>query len=421
MLNFTDTLLPEGEEEEEASLSCDTGIDKVEDAESKVCRVCGDKATGYHFNVMTCEGCKGFFRRAMKRRIQLDCPFRSSCVITKSNRRRCQSCRLKKCLDIGMRKEMIMSDEAVEHRRALIKRKKQPCQAPASPEEKRFSSEQQVLIKELVEAQIKSFDILFANFQHFRPIKRSPSMVRDSMDGFFCGSMRERTGSDSSRSSVETVHTDCSSRSPGERGTHCIYTMLPHVSDLSTYMIKGVIKFAKFIPYFRELHIEDQISLLKGATFELSQIRFNMVFSVETGKWECGKLSYSIEDAIHSGFQQDLLEPLQKFHNSLRNLNLHTEEYVLMQAISLFSPDRPGIIHHHPIDQIQEKMAITLKAYIDIKRPQSMSKLLFPKIMALLTEIRSMNNEFCKQVLQIQAIQPDVTPLMMEVFSMAGD
>nr|XP_033796797.1 nuclear receptor subfamily 1 group I member 2 isoform X2 [Geotrypetes seraphini] len=382
MLNFTDTLLPEGEEEEEASLSCDTGIDKVEDAESKVCRVCGDKATGYHFNVMTCEGCKGFFRRAMKRRIQLDCPFRSSCVITKSNRRRCQSCRLKKCLDIGMRKEMIMSDEAVEHRRALIKRKKQPCQAPASPEEKRFSSEQQVLIKELVEAQIKSFDILFANFQHFRPIKRSPSMVRDSMDGFFCGSMRERTGSDSSRSSVETVHTDCSSRSPGERGTHCIYTMLPHVSDLSTYMIKGVIKFAKFIPYFRELHIEDQISLLKGATFELSQIRFNMVFSVETGKWECGKLSYSIEDAIHY---------------------------------------RPGIIHHHPIDQIQEKMAITLKAYIDIKRPQSMSKLLFPKIMALLTEIRSMNNEFCKQVLQIQAIQPDVTPLMMEVFSMAGD
>ena len=34
----------------------------VEPREEKVCAVCGDRATGYHFHVMTCEGCKGFFR-----------------------------------------------------------------------------------------------------------------------------------------------------------------------------------------------------------------------------------------------------------------------------------------------------------------------------------------------------------------------
>lgn len=28
----------------------------------RICGVCGDKATGFHFNAMTCEGCKGFFR-----------------------------------------------------------------------------------------------------------------------------------------------------------------------------------------------------------------------------------------------------------------------------------------------------------------------------------------------------------------------
>lgn len=33
-----------------------------DDGGLQVCRVCGDKANGYHFNVMTCEGCKGFFR-----------------------------------------------------------------------------------------------------------------------------------------------------------------------------------------------------------------------------------------------------------------------------------------------------------------------------------------------------------------------
>lgn len=28
----------------------------------RICGVCGDRATGFHFNAMTCEGCKGFFR-----------------------------------------------------------------------------------------------------------------------------------------------------------------------------------------------------------------------------------------------------------------------------------------------------------------------------------------------------------------------
>lgn len=38
------------------------------------------------------------------------------------------------------------------------------------------------------------------------------------------------------------------------------------------------------------------------------------------------------------GFQQLLLEPVLKFHYTLKELRLREEEYVLMQAISLFSP-----------------------------------------------------------------------------------
>lgn len=40
----------------------DGSEDSEEDDEPKICQVCGDKSTGYHFNAMTCEGCKGFFR-----------------------------------------------------------------------------------------------------------------------------------------------------------------------------------------------------------------------------------------------------------------------------------------------------------------------------------------------------------------------
>lgn len=41
-----------------------------------------------------------------------------------------------------------------------------------------------------------------------------------------------------------------------------------------------------------------------------------------------------------AGFQPLFLEPLLKFHHTLRNLGLEEEEYVLMQALSLFSPGR---------------------------------------------------------------------------------
>ena len=45
-----------------------------------------------------------------------------------------------------------------------------------------------------------------------------------------------------------------------------------------------------------------------------------------------------------AGFQQIYLEPLLKFHISLKKLELHEAEYVLLQAMRLFSPggDRGG-------------------------------------------------------------------------------
>lgn len=48
----------------------------------------------------------------------------------------------------------------------------------------------------------------------------------------------------------------------------------------------------------RSLIIKDQIALLKGATFEVMQIRFNMVFNEKTGTWECGHFTYYIDDAV---------------------------------------------------------------------------------------------------------------------------
>uniref|UniRef100_A0A8C3Y4B3 RAR related orphan receptor C n=1 Tax=Catharus ustulatus TaxID=91951 RepID=A0A8C3Y4B3_CATUS len=66
------------------------------------CKICGDKSSGVHYGVITCEGCKGFFRRSERRGPSLACSRGQRCDIDRATRTRCQHCRLQKCLRLGM-------------------------------------------------------------------------------------------------------------------------------------------------------------------------------------------------------------------------------------------------------------------------------------------------------------------------------
>ncbi|KAK5977448.1 Nuclear receptor domain-containing protein [Trichostrongylus colubriformis] len=70
-----------------------------------ICKVCGDKASGYHYGVTSCEGCKGFFRRSIQKRMEYRCLRDGACPIYKQNRNRCQACRFKKCISVGMSRD----------------------------------------------------------------------------------------------------------------------------------------------------------------------------------------------------------------------------------------------------------------------------------------------------------------------------
>uniref|UniRef100_A0A1I7YGT6 Nuclear receptor domain-containing protein n=1 Tax=Steinernema glaseri TaxID=37863 RepID=A0A1I7YGT6_9BILA len=85
----------------------------------KTCRVCGDHATGYNFNVITCESCKAFFRRnALRPKLQeFKCPYSDDCEINAVSRRFCQKCRLRKCFNVGMKKEWILNEEQLRRRK----------------------------------------------------------------------------------------------------------------------------------------------------------------------------------------------------------------------------------------------------------------------------------------------------------------
>ncbi|XP_040474663.1 nuclear receptor subfamily 1 group I member 3 isoform X3 [Falco naumanni] len=329
----------------------------TEPREEKVCAVCGDRATGYHFHVMTCEGCKGFFRRSINKGIRFTCPFTQSCPITKAKRRQCQACRLQKCLDVGMRKD------THQH----------------------------------------TFDSSFSQFTHYWPAVRlyvpSPQPQSPPEPG-------------GPAAWPPPLQPDCLD----DEVLPDVFSMLPHFADLSTFMIQQVINFAKEIPAFRSLPIDDQISLLKGATLDICQIQFNTVFNAETNAWECGQHCYTIQDGALAGFQQIYLEPLLKFHISLKKLHLHEAEYVLLQAMLLFSPDHAGITQRDFIDQFQEKVALTLKSYIDHQHPMPEGRFLYAKLLLLLTELQTLKVENTRQILHIQDLS-SMTPLLSEIIS----
>lgn len=73
------------------------------------CVVCGDKSSGKHYGQFTCEGCKSFFKRSVRRNLTYTCRANRNCPIDQHHRNQCQYCRLKKCLKVGMRREGIKS------------------------------------------------------------------------------------------------------------------------------------------------------------------------------------------------------------------------------------------------------------------------------------------------------------------------
>ncbi|XP_075463936.1 nuclear receptor subfamily 1 group I member 3 isoform X2 [Ascaphus truei] len=360
-------------------------------------------------------------RRSITKGFRFTCPFVRTCPINKVKRRQCQACRLQKCLDVGMRKDMIMSEDALVTRRVLrTKRKHDRAQKVQQVVEVgSLTEEDEQLISILMDAQKKNFDSSFSKFVEYRPPLRIQKFYWKNSS---VPSPQSTSSPGSLSPPLENVlPVDMEPSAKGDQLVDNVLPsdicMVPHFADLSTFMIKQVIKFAKEIPTFQALPTDDQISLLKGATMEVCQIQFNTIFNLETNLWECGELKYSIQDGAMSGFQQLYLEPLLKFHITLRKLKLHEAEYVLMQAISLFSPDRSGVIAHNVIDGIQEKVALTLKCYIDQRHPLPDGRFLYAKLLSLLTELRTLNDENTRQLLHIQDMSSNaMTPLMKELF-----
>ncbi|KAJ9593531.1 hypothetical protein L9F63_014924, partial [Diploptera punctata] len=92
------------------------------------CVVCGDTSSGKHYGILACNGCSGFFKRSVRRKLYYRCQAGTGrCIVDKAHRNQCQACRLKKCLQMGMNKDDLDKAKRPKIRRVNCRRTFRTC------------------------------------------------------------------------------------------------------------------------------------------------------------------------------------------------------------------------------------------------------------------------------------------------------
>nr|CAD57002.1 retinoid X receptor [Suberites domuncula] len=368
-----------------------------------ICKICGDTASGNHFGVQSCEACKSFFRRSVRANARYACRGSRNCAIEKHTRNRCQYCRLQKCIANGMRKEAVQEERTPQG--AKLQRASTPTplgfpnlnfippSIPYFPQS--YDSPTSPVPRMLSHAASRmygSLPNLKMEFDRSTPMSTPTGSLTPQQRSFTPPSL------DASNSHVSVsvlVNADMQSEGQSEPiKTPASNIKLEDLFEgLKTSLLK-VIEWAKRIPAFVSLSLDDQVKLLKSSWCEHCTLKL----AAQNGpKADTVLLANGLSCNRDQIEDPEVRRVINRVFNELAYwldyLNVDRVELACLKGILLFNPDAKGLspASKKRVEIFQEQILQSLETRTKTMYPVSPRR--FSKLLLRLAPLKAISLE----------------------------
>lgn len=195
---------------------------------------------------------------------------------------------------------------------------------------------------------------------------------------------------------------------------------LVDVINLTAVAIRRLIKMAKKINAFKNMCQEDQVALLKGGCTEMMILRSAMNYDSSKQTWRIPHIKESLSSVKADVLKQAKGNIYQEHERFIRTFDprWRSDENIvlILCAITLFTPDRPRVIHQDVIKLEQNSYYYLLRRYLESVYPGCEAKSTFLKLIQKISELHKVNEEVINCYLGVNP--SEVEPLLIEIFDL---